>query len=33
MIVNRTACMALLLAGLFCTSHPEIAEDGARCHS
>ena len=27
MIVNRTACMALLLAALFCPSHPATAED------
>ena len=27
MTMNRIACMALLLAGLFCTSHPAIAED------
>ena len=27
MTVNRIACMALLLAGLFWTSHPASAED------
>lgn len=27
MTMDRIACMAVLLAGLFCISHPAIAED------